>query len=353
MSRKEDVKRMWIECFGDSPEYTDMYFDRVYNDADAMILQQDDKPVSSLLLQRYAMRFHGSDAAMGYIAGAVTRRNCRGRGFMSRLVTDAVRESYLRGDMLCALMPAHDWLYFFFDRFGFSTVFLSDTQRFTSLHSFPVQSAYYSLSDPYAPEIYEAFAAFERARAGGVLHSRRDFLNVLDDLAMREGGTFVAVGRADAPIAAMAWAMDAGSVVQFNELLGVDEDARTGAMRELRRRFPDRAFRYLAPATDCGHRHLYARGMGRIVNVRDCLTRIAAADGSWHSVIRISDPILPENNHVYVVSDGVCRINDSYRGHLDFDVPIHVFTRIVFSSESIADILVFPSQRTHMSLMLH
>lgn len=352
MSKKEDVRRIWGECFQDSPEYVDMYFDRVYSDADAMLLEHDDKPVSSLLLQRYAMTFHGSEVPVGYIAGAATRRHYRGKGYMSRLIREAIVESYGRGDMLCMLMPAHDWLYSFFDRFGFSTVFLSDTQRFTSLHAFPVQREYYALSDPYSAEMYDAFSSMERAQVCRVLHSRRDFVNVLDDLALR-GGTFVAVGCEDVPIAAMAWAVEDGGVVQVNELLGVDEDARTGAMRELRRRFPDRAFRYLAPAGDSGSRHLYARAMGRIVNVADCIRHVAAENAGWHAVLRVHDPILAENNHVYVVEGGECLVYDSYKGALDFDVSVEVLTRIVFSSEAVGQMLSFPSHRGHLSLMLH
>ncbi len=58
MSKKEDVRHLWRECFKDSDEYLDMYFDRIYRDSDAMTVSVDNKIVSSLLSQPYKFLFH-------------------------------------------------------------------------------------------------------------------------------------------------------------------------------------------------------------------------------------------------------------------------------------------------------
>lgn len=354
MSKKDNVRRLWIECFGDSPEYADMYFSRVYRDEDTLTIENDEgRTVSSLQLSQYQMTIAGRTAQLCYIGGATTGRRYRGRGYMSQLMLRALDTAYARGDMMCALIPAHDWLYFFFERFGFSNIYLADRQSFTSFHPFPTVNEYHTVDDPYAPEVYDAFSRYEQDRPGGVMHSRRDFLNVLDDLSLRKGGTFVAVGRDDVPVAGMAWAEDRDRFIRVNELLGVDEDARTGAMRELRRRFPDRQFMVMAPATDNTGRHLYSRGMGRLVRVADCLSILAEANRRWRCTIRVTDPLIDDNNHTYRIDDGICAIVDNYSGRPDFDVTVDVLTRIVFSSPKAGEILGFPSQRTHISLMLH
>lgn len=205
MSKRDDIKRIWSECFDDSPEYIDMYFSRVYDDADGLTLEKNGKTVSSLLLQRYMMRFHGMELPVSYVSGAATRRNARGKGYMSELMVEALYASVQRGDMLCALIPAHDWLYFFYDRFGFSTVFYVDAQRFTSLHTFPVSGSYHVVDDPYAPEVFEAFSRMERERDGAVLHSHRDFLNILDDLRLDNNGQLAVVANDEGEIVAMGW----------------------------------------------------------------------------------------------------------------------------------------------------
>ena len=65
-----------------------MFFTRVYRDDDVMVLRPDgngSRPASALLLQRYAMNFHGATVGCAYICGAATRRNERGKGLMTRL----------------------------------------------------------------------------------------------------------------------------------------------------------------------------------------------------------------------------------------------------------------------------
>lgn len=353
MNLKEEIKRLWRDCFHDSPEYLDMYFNRVYNDTQALYHTSDSHVIASLLLQQFPFLFHGSTATMGYIAGAATKRSMRGRGLMASLIVDAIRKSATSGDMMCALIPAHDWLYFYFDRFGFSTVFLSDTQRFTAAHFFSTQQEYHIVEDAYSHEMYAAFSQLQALRGDGVLQTRRDFLNILDDLSFHRGGTFIAVGRDDAAIAAMLWAVDKGDMLQVNEVLGIDSDARNGALHELRLRFPDRPIRYLAPASDNIKRNLYARAMGRIVNAQKCLELIASDNPNLNIAIRLRDTLLPHNNGIFQIADGHCiSIPEQPYVKPDFDVNIDVLNRIIFSAQQTGEILGFPSQRAHLSLML-
>lgn len=78
---------MWIECFGDSPEYADLYFTQIYRDDNALELRNDaGQVVSSLLLSDYEMLIADRHAKLCYIGGAATARRYRGRGLMSRLM---------------------------------------------------------------------------------------------------------------------------------------------------------------------------------------------------------------------------------------------------------------------------
>ena len=185
------------------------------------------------------------------------------------------------------------------------------------------------------------------------VHSSRDFLNILDDLALDPGGTFIAVGRKDCGISAMAWsALTDSGMVKVKDVFGIDADAVTGALHELRKRFPEKPFMVNAPAGDQGHRHLYARGMGRIVSVAKLLEAIAAAHPEWKCTLRVKDHILEENNHIYVAEKGSVKVDDLYSGQLDFDVTIPVLNNLLFSSASVGSVTGIPSERIHMSLML-
>lgn len=349
MAYKDAIKKLWSEAFGDSREYVDMYFERVYQEEDALYILKDGKVESSLLLQHYGFRFHDAKLPMAYIAGAATRRASRGKGLMSDLMRTALIKARERGDMLVSLVPAHDWLYFFYDKFGLSTVFYVDPQRFTSLHIFTPQNEYYSVEDPYSDEVWEAFERLEKARGCGVVHSRRDFLNILEDIKLAKG-SFVAMRDAEGSVVSMAWAT-VGDLLTVTELMGTSHDSREAALARLRELWPDKAFKVLSPPL-VETRRLFDRGMARIVNVPLCLQTIAQAHPEWHCLIRVKDPIFAENSHTYKIADGKVVIADSSTANPDFDVDIKVFNEIVFSSAKMGEVLRFPSERPVMSLML-
>lgn len=362
MSKIEEIKRLWTEAFGDSREYVEMYFDRVYRDADAMTLVGDDgRTVSSLLLQPYGMTFHGLHATVSYVAGAATRRNMRGRGLMSALMTEALAASRSRGDILTLLIPASEYLFGYYARFGFVTAAYTDVMRYTALHTFvypdePDPGVFTPVDDLFAPAVYDAMAAMEReAPQATVLHSRRDFLNILDDLRL-DGGHCVAVIDEAGAVAAVAFgrpAPDGSDIVRIDRLLASGPLAAQAAMRQMRSRWPGRPFAVMAPVVDDGRRPT-PRGMARIVNVEAILALLAEAHPRLRLTLRISDPLMADNNGIFRISDGsAVRLPDGTSAHrLDFDVPVTVLTEMLFSSPSIGGILGLPAQRLVMALML-
>lgn len=354
MSYKDRIRKLWGEIFEDSRDYMSMYFDRVYQEEDAMVVTSTDETLlSSLLLQQYPFLYQGQETSMGYIAGAMTRRNARGMGLMAGLIKKSFYKARERGDMLVSLIPAHDWLYFYYDKFNFSTVFYVDPQRFTSLHQFTSEGAFTVEPDIRHKDVYEAFHRFEVERGCGVLHTLRDFLNIIADNEA-DGGKIVALRNAEGEVASVAFAVVGASGVTVTALLGESEDAREAALAELRKQLPDLAFKVLAPPLE-EHRRLYDRGMARIVDVEKCLRMAASANPKWKSTIRVCDPDITENSGVYKIADGkVTRLlySDGFKMKLDLDLHIRVFNQVVFSAPHTGDIIGFPSLRPVMSLML-
>lgn len=357
MSKRDDIKKIWQESFNDSRSYVEMYFERVYRDEDAMTLVDEKSvTVSSLLLQRFNMSFHGSVIPVSYIAGAATRRSQRGKGYMSTLLRDSLEASAERGDMLCALIPSRLALYYFYARYGFSTVFYSKEQRFTSLHSFPVAGCYGVSDGQTSEDTWLAFDRFQRKRTCYILHSRRDFDNIQSDLEA-DGGDFVAVEVNDEDsgpvIVSMAWAVMRDDLLVVTDVMGEDADARTAALHELRRLHPDVPFLVLGDPSDATGGRLMPRGMARVVNAGLLLECVAQGNPAWVSSIRVTDPLLPDiNSHTYLINRGKVTIDDGYKGKLDLDVPVDVLADIAFSAPSTGEIMRFPSERPMISLML-
>ncbi|MCM1521773.1 MAG: GNAT family N-acetyltransferase [Muribaculaceae bacterium] len=358
MGKRDDIMKIWQESFKDPRSYVAMYFDRVYRDDEAMLLTDPSgAPVSSLLLQQYSMTFHGSTLPVGYIAGAATRRMQRGKGYMSRLMDDALKASAARGDMLCALIPATEALYWFYRRYGFSTVFYTKEQRFTALHPFPVKEEYGDGGTMHQDDLWSAFDRFQHIRPCYVVHTRRQFENILADNEA-DGGDFVVVTR-DNPdsgpeIVSMAWAVGRDDLILVKDLMGVSEDARTAAMRRLRQLHPGVPFLLYGRPGDTTGGRLMPRAMARVVNASLLLGAVAASQPRFRCRVRVTDHMLPEiNSHTYILEDGVCTIDDGLDAdRLDFDVTSDVLADIAFSSPKMGEILRFPSERPMISLML-
>ena len=353
--------KIWRECFpDDSAMWRRMFFDAVYVDDEALTLAdpQTGAVVSSLLLLSYSMTFQERSVGMGYIYGAGTLKKYRARGFMSRLLREALREASERGDTFVALVPATETLRRYYGRFGFATVFYSQLQRYTAIHRFNVEGRYRSLSAD-APGLYEAFERMMSARPCCVQHSRAQFLTLMDD-ARISGHPFAAVAdEATGKPCAMVWAVPevASGVLRVSELLADSPDAARAVLTALQHGLPMRPLTLMTRPDDAFvGGNLEAGGMARVVNVESALRAVAENNPSTRLAVRLRDSILPENSGVYILDGGLltARYGPGAEAgvRLDLDITPEVLAAMLFSSAPIAEITGLPAGRPHMSLML-
>lgn len=350
MKKKDAVLRLWRECFDDSDQYVDMFFSAVYRDDDALLLEHDGQAVSSMLLQRYAMKIHGVTASISYVCGAATTRRYRDRGYMAQLMREALRVSYGRGDMLSTLIPANDPLYGFYGKFCFSPVFYINLERYTSAHTFRnegVYERYYSLD---SADAYAFFAEMSAQRPCSVQHTREQYDLVLMENSADAGTVIALADGAGLPVA-MAFVTPSDGEATVRELLARDEDSREAVLEEVHREFagmPVTVYGYI----DRSDGELRRRGMARIVDAAQCLEAVAEASPSTSLALRVCDPVIGENNHIYIVNNGSCLIDDGYTGALDYDIDIEVLTSIIFGNDVTRRLLGLPAVRPFISLML-
>ncbi|MDE7368179.1 MAG: GNAT family N-acetyltransferase [Muribaculaceae bacterium] len=353
MEKIKDVKAIYREAFDDSMAYVEMYFNRVYREEDACVgYDPTGKIVSSLLLQQYEFNFGDNRVSMGYIAGAATRKSHRGQGYMGRLLNDALNISYERGDQFCALIPAHRWLYDYYNHFGFSTVFYIQEKRYTSVHEFNFDGEFERIDNIATPEIYETFNTLNNIRRPCVAHSYEDYLNIIEDNRMDNGLTFALRDKADGMIVAIVFAVVTSGRVVVRDLLAVDPNVESAALAIISDEYPEMGITVIAPAEDTWTGPIESRGMMRIVNALEVLKTLAATDNSMKMKIRVQDKQIQANNHIYVIDRGNVVINDGYAGSLDLDVTVGVLSAIIFSAPKVGSIFNLQTHRPFISLML-
>ncbi len=353
MEKKQEIKKIYKEAFNDTAEYVDMYFDKVYDDEEAMIYYAENSvPASSLFLKRYKMTFGDETVDIAYISAAATRRQFRDRGFMKTLIKEAIMKSRDRGDLFVTLIPAQKWLFDYYARFGFSTVFYVEELRYTSLHRFAYEGEYDFLDNPDTDEVYQAFDRMMRLRKNCVQHSRKDFSDIVADNKLDRGEIAVVRDPLSGMVVALAFGVMKDGCLMVKDVLADFPDAANAALSRLTARFPHVSVKVVNLPEDNTLMPLEQKAMARIVNVGEVLKVVARQNKSLKMNIRVTDDILPDNNHIYFIDNATCTVNDGYRGKLDIDVDIEVLTAILFSSGKVGAIFNLPTKRPFISLML-
>ncbi|MDE7385725.1 MAG: GNAT family N-acetyltransferase [Muribaculaceae bacterium] len=351
---KDAVMQMWRQSFKVDEQWLKMYFDRVYRDEDVLTLcagDDDDVIASSLLLQRYTLYFHSMPVPMGYISGAVTRREYRDRGYMRELMNRALEVAYERGDAVVSLIPESRRLFFYYDRLGFSTVFYIDEERYTEVHKFEYDGRYTAVDPAGSHEVFAAFDRMMRRRDNVVLHTYTDLQNILLDVTLDGGHTIVLRNDNTGEIDAIAFVAPNDDRVVVRELLADSDDARNAALEHARQLFPGKPVTVVAPP-DARNIPIHSRGMARIVNARKLLAAYAARYPKLSMSIRLYDPIIPDNSHIYIIDGGEVVVNDGFGGKIDLDVSPETLLSILCSDAPIGDIFGMPTARPYISLML-
>ena len=353
MDKKTEYKKIYKESFNDSNEFIDLFFNKVYDEEQAIMLDIDNIPVSALLLRQFKMNFHSSDLPLGYICAAATARKMRSHGYMSELILETMRRAYDIGDFMLALIPANRALYAYYDKFGFNTVFYIKEERYTSAHIFNNGEGAFDFSlAPTDDRVKKMFFILNNLREFSVKLGEDDYEIMVEDNRLDGGQIVSAYNVAADSVDAIAIAVVDDDRILVRDILAVTDIAREAVLGEVLKRFPGLPMTVVAIADDSRVAPLQAHGMGRIINSEMTLKAIAASTPKLKASIRVYDHQLPQNNHIYTIDNGTVTVNDGFGGKLDLDVTQEVLTSIIFSAPKMGTIFNLPTKRPFMSLML-
>ncbi len=117
------LKHIWKSVFGDSDDYIKLFFEKKYRDEETLLYVENSKVLSMLFFLRYNMKVYENIYPSGYICGAATLPEYRGKGLMDSLLKRSFDIMLKRGDFFSVLIPAEDKLYGFYSRYGYHPIF--------------------------------------------------------------------------------------------------------------------------------------------------------------------------------------------------------------------------------------
>ncbi len=124
----EQLKSLWKSLFGDTEAFISLFFHEVVREENIRVLEEKGRILSALYMLPYPFRIWKQEVTVSYISGAGTLPEAQGRGLMRRLLIDSFKEMEHRLIPLSILIPAEPWLYGFYEKSGYATVFTYNQQ---------------------------------------------------------------------------------------------------------------------------------------------------------------------------------------------------------------------------------
>lgn len=215
LSVKEQTKRLWHDTFGDSAEFVDLYFDRIYTDSINHTVRLSNGAVVSAL-QAIEMPFKVDDKIFrtAYISGVATDKNYRRCGYMSQLLESTHRELMAAGIDAAWLIPDARYLFDVYAKFGYRTAFYKSYRTINVAPSDVYNGL--TISEINRAEVDTAFEYFQRKQMeqeAGVLFTR-DFFGVIVDTFILENNP-IYLHRMSGEISGLVFAHSNGTVLKI------------------------------------------------------------------------------------------------------------------------------------------
>lgn len=114
-------RTLWEEAFPeDSKEFTDYYFTEKIKDNQILVLEEGGRIDAMIQRNPYTLQVKQEQWAVDYLVGVATRKECRHRGYMRKLLGKMMADMKNEHMPFCFLMPADEAIY---RPFGFTFIY--------------------------------------------------------------------------------------------------------------------------------------------------------------------------------------------------------------------------------------
>lgn len=122
------VLALWKRCFPGDEAFTQWFFHHRFRPAETLLDEEDGALCAMLQMLPYRLRDARGVRPVTYIYGACTAPECRRQHRMDRLLAHSFALDRQMGRAASILIPQEEWLFGFYDQFGYQTAFFVDTQ---------------------------------------------------------------------------------------------------------------------------------------------------------------------------------------------------------------------------------
>ncbi len=118
----DELKRLWSECFSDTQEFIDNYFDTLFEPCDVIVARENGQIVSMATLHKVEYVKNSKTKPCGYIYAVATKPEYRGQGYFKKIMSFAKKQAKKRGYVGVVTVPATQELVKLYKKIGYKTV---------------------------------------------------------------------------------------------------------------------------------------------------------------------------------------------------------------------------------------
>ncbi|WP_321435974.1 GNAT family N-acetyltransferase [uncultured Bacteroides sp.] len=345
---KEEVRDLWNLCFGDNEAFTDLYFSKRYNEEENLSIQEEGKVISALQILPYPMTFCGEIIPTGYISGACTHPDYREKGAMKRLLLKSFHRMQENNMSLTTLIPAEEWLFDYYSKLGYVSVFENSEQIFSVKELSPSSRYLISEFTSLQTDVYPFFDEKMKERPCCIQHTQEDFQVILDDLHLGKGNLFTA--RVKDKIVGLVFCYVEGDTLHVPELFFENKDVRNTLLFETANQMNAKKIICIAPSIDETGEIL---GMARIINAEKMLQIYATQYPELELSFNLTDNLIEENNAFYSMKSGNIKKEEIKKTSLKISIQQLTQGLMGYKIEQLPkELSVLSIQSPYMSLML-
>lgn len=309
---KQQTRDLWRQCFDDSEDFMDIYFEDKYSDDNNLTIRRNGQVVAATQLLPYRLTFYGSVQHAGYVSGLATLPPFRHKGYASNLLAEAHRRLFKQGATLSFLIPQSDELRTFYEKPQHGAYWTAVYRRELPLdtsHDGPFDKIEVTRPDAWPQEIFVFYRRLTSQLPFMVHPSEDDFFAALQ--AADLGDACILVARRKHRMVGFCLAVREADGRVFVRTLAITETATRAAFVDYlcREYGVSQVYRRFCMPGSVKDAVPYA--MARVVNVPRFLSGIATPNPGFQLHIGVDGDLhVPENNGWYVVENGRVRLTD-------------------------------------------
>ena len=134
----EDIAKVWRISFSDTDSYIKQFWDSMFKPENTIVYREQGVVVAMYFFLESQTVIKGRGYSTLYLYAAATLPKYRGRGYMAELIEKGVEIAKQRNVDFITLVPADDYLFDYYAKFGFETAFYKKSITLTRKQLFKV-----------------------------------------------------------------------------------------------------------------------------------------------------------------------------------------------------------------------